>query len=105
MSKSSSASTNPWLIGAAVATAAGIASTVFNRQKTKQAEAETPPIGSFVEVNGVRLHYLRRGTGPCIVLLHGNGVMLQDWLASGLLDELAKSHDVIAFDRPGFGPG
>ena len=103
MAKASSTTANRWLIGGAAATVAGIASAVYNRQKTKQAEAETPPIGSFIEVNGARLHYLRRGTGSCIVLLHGNGVMLQDWRASGLFDELAKSHQVIAFDRPGFG--
>lgn len=92
-----------WITGAAVTAAAGIAAAIYNRSRTKQAEAETPPVGSFVEAEGVKLHYLRRGSGPCIVLLHGNGVMLQDWLASGVFDELAKDYDVIAFDRPGFG--
>jgi pimeloyl-ACP methyl ester carboxylesterase len=96
-------STTRWLTGAAATAAAGVAAAFYNRFRTKQAEAETPPVGSFIEAEGAKLHYLRRGSGPCIVLLHGNGVMLQDWLASGVFDELAKNHDVIAFDRPGFG--
>jgi pimeloyl-ACP methyl ester carboxylesterase len=37
------------------------------------------------------------------VLLHGNGVHLGDFIASGLIDRLARHHRVIAFDRPGFG--
>ncbi|MBW8783736.1 MAG: alpha/beta hydrolase [Novosphingobium sp.] len=98
-----STSSHPWLIGTAVIAAAAIASAAYNRSKASGAEFETPPVGSFVEVDGTRLHYLRRGSGPCIVLLHGNGVMLQDWLVSGVFDALAKTHDVIAFDRPGFG--
>lgn len=54
-------------------------------------------------MDGARLHYLRRGTGPSLVLIHGNGVMLQDWIVSGIFDALCHSFDVIAFDRPGFG--
>ncbi len=50
-----------------------------------------------------RLHYIDRGTGRPIVLLHGNGTFAQDWLISGVLDQLATDHRVIAFDRPGFG--
>jgi pimeloyl-ACP methyl ester carboxylesterase len=37
------------------------------------------------------------------VLLHGNTVLLQDFIASGLIDRLTERHRVIAFDRPGFG--
>lgn len=91
-----------WGAGAAAATALA-ASAVYNRQRAKQAEAENPPIGKFITVEGVRLHYFESGTGPTIVLLHGNGAMIEDWSASGLLDQLALKHRVIAFDRPGFG--
>jgi pimeloyl-ACP methyl ester carboxylesterase len=38
-----------------------------------------------------------------VVLLHGNGTMAEDFRASGIFQELAKAHRVIAFDRPGFG--
>jgi len=42
------------------------------------AENDNPPAGQFLEVNGVRLHYVERGSGPPLVLLHGNGSMIQD---------------------------
>lgn len=73
------------------------------RSKTRQAEADNPPAGEFVTVDGVRLHYLRRGAGPVVVLLHGNGATSLDFELSGLVDMLAREHTVIAFDRPGFG--
>ena len=73
------------------------------RTKTKQAEAENPPAGRFVTVDGVKLHYVERGAGPVVVLLHGNGATSLDFELSGLIDMLAREHRVIAFDRPGFG--
>jgi pimeloyl-ACP methyl ester carboxylesterase len=54
-------------------------------------------------VQGVRLHYVDRGTGAPLVLLHGNGSMVEDFQSSGLLDQAAQKYRVIAFDRPGFG--
>jgi len=86
-----------------VAAGALAAAYLVVRSKTQQAEAEHPPAGQFVEVDGVRLHYLERGAGPTVVLLHGNGATAQDFELSGLIDMLAKDHRVIAFDRPGFG--
>jgi pimeloyl-ACP methyl ester carboxylesterase len=91
-----------WL-AAAGAAAALTGTALFNRAASKRAEAETPPAGKFVEVDGVRLHYVDRGEGPAVVLLHGNGVMLQDFEVSGVLGLASKHHRVIAFDRPGFG--
>src|SRR6185503_14990260 len=68
-----------------------------------KAERDNPPAGRFLDVNGVRLHYVERGTGDAVVLLHGNGSMIQDFESSGLIDLAAKDHRVIVFDRPGFG--
>jgi pimeloyl-ACP methyl ester carboxylesterase len=79
------------------------ASWLVVRSKTARAEAENPPRGKFVEVDGVRLHYLERGSGPTLVLLHGNGVFANDFEYSGLVDELSGRYRVIAFDRPGYG--
>jgi pimeloyl-ACP methyl ester carboxylesterase len=56
-----------------------------------------------LEVNGLRLHYVERGSGAPLVLLHGNGSMIQDFESSGLIDLAAKNYRVIVFDRPGFG--
>jgi pimeloyl-ACP methyl ester carboxylesterase len=69
------------------------------------AERKHPPIGSFIECEGVRLHYLERGdpAAPSVVLFHGNGSVIQDLIISGLVDRLARRNRVLCFDRPGFG--
>jgi pimeloyl-ACP methyl ester carboxylesterase len=69
------------------------------------AEKRNPPLGKFIECDGVRLHYIERGDAdaPCVVLFHGNGSMIQDFTISGLIDCLAAHNRVICFDRPGFG--
>jgi pimeloyl-ACP methyl ester carboxylesterase len=92
-----------WQAGALAAGIGLAASFLYVRAKTKEAEAENPPRGRFVEVDGVRLHYLERGQGPVLVLIHGNGVYGSDFEASGLLERAAEHYRVIVFDRPGFG--
>lgn len=57
----------------------------------------------MIQVDGVRLHYLEAGDGPPVVLIHGNGVTAEDYVLSGLFQRLSTHHNVIAFDRPGFG--
>ncbi|HYD82046.1 MAG TPA: alpha/beta hydrolase [Paucimonas sp.] len=78
-------------------------SALIVRQKTRRVEADHPPRGRFLDVEGVRLHYLERGHGQPLVLLHGNGSMAEDFDISGLLDLAAVKYRVIAFDRPGYG--
>ncbi len=51
----------------------------------------------------MQLHYLERGEGQVLVMLHGNGSMIQDFVSSGLLDIAAERYRVIVFDRPSFG--
>ncbi len=89
------------LLAAAALGAAATAAWV--ERKARCAEREHPPMGRFIELDGVRLHYVERGEGPAVVLLHGNALTLKDFEASGLLDELAATNRVVAFDRPGFG--
>jgi pimeloyl-ACP methyl ester carboxylesterase len=89
---------------AIAAVAAGLAAAALaNRQLAKRAERRNRPLGRFLNVDGVRLHYLERGEGDPLVLLHGNGSMIEDFEASGLIDIAAENHRVIAFDRPGYG--
>jgi pimeloyl-ACP methyl ester carboxylesterase len=92
-----------WHAGALAAGLGLAASFFYVRTKTKQVEQEYPPQGRFVTVDGVRLHYIVRGEGPALVLLHGNGVLANDFAQSGLLARAARHYRVIAFDRPGFG--
>jgi pimeloyl-ACP methyl ester carboxylesterase len=66
-------------------------------------EGRNPPIGKFLEIDGIRLHYFERGSGLPVVFLHGNATMLQDFLLSEAFTSTAKQNRAIAFDRPGFG--
>ena len=89
---------------ASIATGAALALTALvNYRVGKRAERDNPPLGRFVDVDGVRLHFVERGEGEPLVLLHGNGSMIQDFESSGLIDMAAAEYRVIAFDRPGHG--
>jgi pimeloyl-ACP methyl ester carboxylesterase len=79
------------------------ATALLNSALARRAERRYPPQGKFVTIDGVRLHYLERGTGSPVVFLHGNGAMAEDFAISSVLDRIARHHRVIAFDRPGFG--
>lgn len=73
-----------------------------SQRNDRQAEIDYPPIGEFITIDGVRVHFTRQGSGPTIVLIHGAGGNVRDFTFS-LAGKLAKSHQVIAFDRPGHG--
>ncbi|WP_329088572.1 alpha/beta fold hydrolase [Streptosporangium sp. NBC_01469] len=54
-----------------------------------------------VAVDGGTLHYVRGGSGPAIVLLHG---WPETWLMwRKVMPDLARKNTVIAFDLPGLG--
>ncbi|MTE00268.1 alpha/beta fold hydrolase [Paracoccus sp. YIM 132242] len=89
---------------AIIGLAAGLAiAAVVNHRLARKAEQDNPPAGSFLTVKGVRLHYVERGSGEPVVLLHGNGSMIQDFESSGLVDLAARKYRVIVLDRPGYG--
>ena len=76
---------------------------MLNHRLAREAERANPPRGTFVEVDGLRVHYLDQGHGEPVVLIHGKGSSVEDFACSGLVDMAAAKHRVIAFDRPGFG--
>ena len=93
----------PYSAGATAAIATLAITAFANHRLAKSAERDNPASGKFVDVNGVRLHYVEQGQGEPLVLLHGNGSMIEDFASSGLIDLASKRYRVIAFDRPGFG--
>lgn len=72
-----------------------------------------PPIGEpvetiawsdsrFVEVYGIKVHYVEKGSGDVmLVLLHGFGASVFTWRS--VMENLTVLGRVVAFDRPGFG--
>ena len=101
--KRGSAKAHRYAVASAITIGALTALALVNRNLARKAEQANPPAGRFLDVNGVRLHYVERGSGEPLVLLHGNGSMIQDFESSGLIDLAAKDYRVIIFDRPGFG--
>lgn len=58
-------------------------------------------VSATAQVNGIQLHYVRGGTGPAVILLHG---FPQDWYAyHKVMPQLAKKFTVVAVDLPGIG--
>jgi pimeloyl-ACP methyl ester carboxylesterase len=55
----------------------------------------------FESVAGRRIRFVRTGSGPPIVFLHGFGSSIYTWRQ--VLPVLARNHDVVALDLPGFG--
>ncbi len=63
--------------------------------------AEPPPSGSFIQVGGLRIHYIEHpGSGTPVVLIHGLPGTAEDW---NEVTPLLAGHRTIAIDRPGFG--
>lgn len=58
-------------------------------------------ISRFVTVDDSRLHFVIKGAGRPVVLIHGNPGSCQDW--SRLYGPLATRYCGFAFDRPGHG--
>ena len=93
----------PYAIAAASVVGLLATAAVANRWLANKAVRDHPPMGKFCNIDGVRLHYVQKGDGEPLVLLHGNGSMIQDFESSGLVELAAKKYRVIIFDRPGFG--
>ena len=55
----------------------------------------------FLQMNGTRLHYERTGAGDPLVLVHGSWVDGSVWEA--VLPTLARSFEVVSYDRRGHG--
>lgn len=91
------------LLGSAALTAAGGLGLSFYADRiAREAERLVPQDGRHLQVAGARLHYVERGSGPAIVMVHGLGGQLRNF-GYGMLEPLARDHRVILLDRPGSG--
>ena len=75
---------------------------IFSGLTARRAEKLVPPVGRFVTIDGVRLHYLDEGAGPPIFMLHGLASQLQSFTFA-LSGRLRESYRLIMVDRPGSG--
>ncbi len=64
----------------------------------------TSPESQYFSAKGVKIHYLLQGTGEPVVLIHGwYSSAKMNWQWPGTIAALAKYHQVIALDLPGYG--
>ncbi|MFK7856605.1 MAG: alpha/beta fold hydrolase [Granulosicoccus sp.] len=81
---------------------------LYGCSTTSSIEKDYPPIGEYITVDELKLHYADTGPidggkdKPVIVLLHGASTSLLDF-RTNLLGSLSNTHRVLAFDRPGLG--
>ena len=75
---------------------------LLTRRIAAQAEAAIPPVGTFTEVPGGRIHWTEQGEGPPLLCIHGLGGALQNYTYA-LAPLLARDFRVIVVDRPGCG--
>jgi pimeloyl-ACP methyl ester carboxylesterase len=84
----------------------GLASLVYAQPMQPNAATLAMQLGSgfeskFAQVNGTQLHYVRGGSGPAIIMLHG---FPEDWYEFRLvMPRLAKTFTVVALDLRGVG--
>ncbi|NRB01454.1 MAG: alpha/beta fold hydrolase, partial [Rhodobacteraceae bacterium] len=81
-----------------------VATFVDRRADLNEAEAEFrfPPDGQFVEVAGRQVHYVQKGDGPDLVIIHGGAGSTRDYTFR-FVDMVADRYRVTVFDRPGHG--
>lgn len=54
-----------------------------------------------VNISNLNINYVRTGSGPCVLFLHGWGSNADAFRAA--IKSLSQTHEVIALDFPGFG--
>jgi pimeloyl-ACP methyl ester carboxylesterase len=90
------------LICVAAIVALLLALAAFSALIARGVEKALPPKGKFIEIDGARMHYLDKGQGPVIVMVHGLGGQTGNFSHS-LLGRLTDRFRVIVIDRPGSG--
>ena len=58
----------------------------------------------YFDAGGVSIRYVDTGAGPAVVLVHGfTGTIERAWMNTGILQDLARDHRVVALDLRGHG--
>lgn len=90
---------------AAIIAAVLLVATYFSwitQRTARDAERAVPPSGDFITVDGCKIHYIERGEGQPIVMIHGLGGTLHH-MRRPLMEDFGDGYRLIALDRPGSG--
>lgn len=75
----------------------------FSHMVAKKASAALPPRGRFTAVSGGRLHWVEKGEGKPVVMIHGLGGNHHNFTYAMTERLAAAGYRAIAIDRPGCG--
>src|SRR5258705_12305797 len=73
-----------------------------NDHKARQDAQCEHPKEDYLEIENTRVRYVEAGTGPVVVMIHGNAGSVDDFDFKSL-GLLCRDHRVVAVDRPGHG--
>lgn len=79
-----------------------VALVLFTGYTARRVDAALPPLGRFVEVGGARIHYMDKGAGPALLLIHGLGGTMRTFTHS-VVERLSGEFRVVVMERPGSG--
>ena len=79
-----------------------VALIVFNGILALYARSKVPAVGRFIDLDGVRLHYVDEGSGPAVLMIHGLSSQLQTYTYA-MAGLLRPRYRLIIVDRPGSG--
>jgi pimeloyl-ACP methyl ester carboxylesterase len=93
-----------WIVGITAALVGVILAglVLFTAWTARRVEKALPPRGRFIDVDGARIHYLDKGSGPTLLLVHGLAGQMHNFTHS-LLGKLMRDFRVVILDRPGSG--
>ena len=74
---------------------------MFNPAGNSKKFINTSHVGAYAQIGDMNIHYLEKGAGEPLLLVHGIGQSLYTWRSN--FNELAKKFRVIAVDLLGFG--
>jgi len=75
---------------------------MYERISAARDAIRCPPIGELIDINGRKLHLIRKGTGsPTVVIVSGAGASSFVWWDHQ--DKLAELTTVVTYDRTGLG--
>lgn len=75
--------------------------TTNDQQAQQDAQCEKPK-ENYLEIENTRVRYVVAGSGPVVVMIHGNAGSVDDFDFKSL-GHLCRDHRVVAVDRPGHG--
>jgi pimeloyl-ACP methyl ester carboxylesterase len=80
----------------------GAAGAVYQWYQSREDMKRFPPPGRLVDVNGLQMHIVCRGSGRPVVVMEA-GLTTGSWSWGPVFDAVAEDTEVCAYDRPGMG--